>query len=83
MKFGNLQSLVDLELSSCSKLGRLPDSIVELSKLETFNLRGGSKLENLLVKFGNVPSLVEFKLSGCSKFGGIQVVGLFQVGVFT
>ncbi len=38
VKFGNLQSLVDLELSSCSKLGRLPDSIVELSKLETFNL---------------------------------------------
>jgi Leucine-rich repeat (LRR) protein len=43
MEFGKLQSLVQLNLSSCSKLGSLPDSIVDLSQLETFRLFGCHK----------------------------------------
>jgi hypothetical protein len=31
MEFGKLQSVVELDLSSCSKLGCLPDSIMNLS----------------------------------------------------
>jgi hypothetical protein len=36
MEFGKLQSLVEVDLSSCSKLRCLPDSIVDLSQLKTF-----------------------------------------------
>jgi hypothetical protein len=36
MEFGKLQSLVDLDLSGCSQLGCLPDSIVDLSQLKAF-----------------------------------------------
>jgi Leucine-rich repeat (LRR) protein len=36
VQFGKLQSLVELDLSHCSELGSLPDSIVDLSQLKTF-----------------------------------------------
>jgi hypothetical protein len=39
MEFGKLQSLVELHLSGCSQLEYLPDSIVDLSQLKTFQLR--------------------------------------------
>jgi hypothetical protein len=35
--------LVELDLSHCSKLRCLPDSIVDLSKLQTFRLSGCHK----------------------------------------
>jgi len=35
-EFEKLQSLVELNLSDCSKLQCLPDSIVDLSQLKTF-----------------------------------------------
>jgi Leucine-rich repeat (LRR) protein len=59
VEFGKLQSLVELDLSECSQLGCLPDSIVNLSKLKTFDLGGCHKLENLPVEFGKLQSLVE------------------------
>jgi hypothetical protein len=45
MEFGKHQSLVELELSVCSKLGHLLDSIMELSQLETFRLSESHKLK--------------------------------------
>jgi hypothetical protein len=69
MKFGNLQSLVELELFGCFELGCLPYSIVDLSQHHTFDLQRCSKLENVPFKFGNLQSLVELGLSGCSKVG--------------
>jgi len=66
MEFGKLQSLVELNLFSCSQLGCLPDSIVNLSQFETFRLQGCDKLENLPMEFGKLQSLVELDLSGCS-----------------
>jgi len=58
-----------IDLSRCSELGCLPDSIVDLSQLKTFQLWGCRKLENLLIKFGKLQSLVELELFGCSKLG--------------
>jgi Leucine-rich repeat (LRR) protein len=69
MEFGKLQSLVELDLSDCSELGCLPDSIVDLSQLQTFRLRGCHKLENLPLEFGKLQSLVELDLSDCSELG--------------
>jgi hypothetical protein len=57
--FGKLQNLVELDLSECSELGCLPDSIVDLSQFKTFRLWGCEKLENLQVEFGKLQSLVE------------------------
>jgi hypothetical protein len=67
MKFGKLQSLVELDLYSCSELGCLLDSIVDLAQLKTFQLWECEKLENLLVEFGKLQSLVELELSKCSE----------------
>jgi Leucine-rich repeat (LRR) protein len=61
VEFGKLQSLVELDLSDCSQLGCLPDSIVHLSQLETFRLSFNHKLENLPVEFGKLQSLVAHK----------------------
>ncbi len=69
MEFGKLQSLVELDLSSCSELGCLPDSIVDLSQLKTFQLCGCQKLENLPMEFGKLQSLVELDLFECSELG--------------
>jgi Leucine-rich repeat (LRR) protein len=69
MEFGKLQSLVELNLSYCSQLECLPDSIVHLSQLKTFRLRRCQKLENLPMEFGKLQSLVELDLSSCSKLG--------------
>jgi Leucine-rich repeat (LRR) protein len=69
MEFGRLQSLVKLDLSGCSQLGYLPDSIVNLSQLETFQLGGCDKLENLPMEFGKLQNLVKLDLSSCSQLG--------------
>jgi Leucine-rich repeat (LRR) protein len=59
MEFGKLQSLVELDLSSCSQLGCLPDSIVHLSQLKTFGFYDCNKLEKLPTEFEKLQSLVE------------------------
>jgi Leucine-rich repeat (LRR) protein len=69
MEFGKLQSLVELDLSHCSELGCLPDSIVDLSQLKAFRLSNCHKLENLPMEFGKLQSLVELDLFGCSQLG--------------
>jgi len=80
MEFEKLQSLMELELLHCSKLACLPDSIVDLSELKTFRLRGCHKLKNLPMEFGKLESLVELDLSHCSKLG---VFTLFNCGLVT
>ncbi len=84
MEFGKLQSLVELDLSYCSQLGYLPDSIVNLSQLKTFQLGGCHKLENLPVEFGKLQSLVELDLSYCSQLGYLpdSIVNLSQLKTF-
>jgi hypothetical protein len=69
MEFGKFQSLVELNLSGCPKLGCLPDSIVDLSQFKKFRLCKCVKSENLLMEFKKLQSLVELDLSGCSKLG--------------
>ncbi len=69
MEFGKLESLVELDLSHCSQLGCLLDSIVDLSQLKIFQLWDCEKLENLPMEFGKLESLVELDLSGCSQMG--------------
>jgi Leucine-rich repeat (LRR) protein len=69
VKFGKLQSLVELDLSFCSELGCLPDSIVDLSQLKTFTLSGCKKLENLPMEFEKLQNLVELDLFGCFELG--------------
>jgi len=69
MEFGKLQRLVELDLSPCSQLGCLPDSIVDLSQLKTFQLKWCDKLENLPMEFWKLQSLVELDLSPCSQLG--------------
>jgi Leucine-rich repeat (LRR) protein len=59
-EFRKLQSLVQLQLSCCSQLGCLPDSIVDLSNLQTFQLEECHKLENLPVESRKLQSLVHF-----------------------
>jgi hypothetical protein len=49
MEFRKLQSLVELDLSNCSQLGCLPDSIMDLSQLKTFRLSNCHQLEVLLI----------------------------------
>jgi Leucine-rich repeat (LRR) protein len=84
MEFGKLQSLVELDFSGCSQLGCLPDSIVNLSQLETFQLQGCNKLENLPMEFRKLQSLVELDLSGCSQLGCLpdSIVDLSQLKIF-
>ncbi len=65
MKFQKLQSLVKLDLSRCCELRCFPDSIVDLSNLQTFRLSRCHKLENLLTELGKLQSLVELDLSEC------------------
>jgi Leucine-rich repeat (LRR) protein len=65
VKFGKLESLLDLHLSQCSELGCLLDSIMDLSQLKTLNLRGCSKLKNLPRKFGKLQNLVDLDLCDC------------------
>jgi hypothetical protein len=59
VEFGKLQSLVELDLFECSKLGCLPNSIVDLAQLKTFRLCECQKLKYLPVEFGKLQSLVE------------------------
>jgi hypothetical protein len=66
MEFGKLQSLVELDLFDCSKLGCLHNSIVHLSQLKTFQLSECYKLENVPMEFGKLESLVKLDLFGCS-----------------
>jgi Leucine-rich repeat (LRR) protein len=84
MQFGKLQSLVKLDLSHCSKLGSLLDSIVDLSQLKTFLLLGCQKLENLPMEFGKLQSLVELNLCNCSELGCIpaSIMDLSQLKTF-
>ncbi len=51
VEFGKLQSLVELDLSECSELGCLPDSIVHLPQLKTFQSWGFNKLKNFPLEF--------------------------------
>ncbi|CAK9231015.1 unnamed protein product [Sphagnum troendelagicum] len=83
-EFGKLQSLVKLDLSRCSQLGCLPDSIVDLSQLKTFRLGGCEKLTNLPMEFGKLQSLVEFDLSNCYQLGCLpdSIVDLSQLKTF-
>jgi Leucine-rich repeat (LRR) protein len=84
VEFGKLQSLVELDLSDCSKLGSFLDSIMDLSELNTFRLRGRHKLENLPVEFGKLQSLVELDLSCYSNLGSLpdSIVNLSQLKTF-
>ncbi|KAH8942659.1 hypothetical protein BDL97_13G004500 [Sphagnum fallax] len=84
MEFGKLQSLVELDLSHCSQLGCLPDSIVNLSQLKTFRLQGCAKFEELPMEFGKLQSLVELDLSHCSQLGCLpdSIVNLSQLKTF-
>ncbi len=84
MEFKKLQSLVELNLSHCSKLRCLLDSIVDLSNLETFRLDECRKLENLLMEFGKLQSLVELNLFHCSKLQCLpySIVDLSQLKKF-
>jgi hypothetical protein len=84
MEFWKLQSLVELDLSGCSQLGCLPDSIVDLSQLKTFQLGGCDKLENLPMEFGKLQSLVELELFSCSQLGCLldSIVDLSQLKTF-
>ncbi len=62
MEFGKVQSLVELDLSECSELGCLPDSIVDLTQLNISIVR--------------VPKIREFA-SGVwetSKLGGTRLI---------
>jgi hypothetical protein len=54
VKFGKLESLVELDLSKYSELGCLPYSIVDLSQLKTFRISKCHKLNVL-------PILLVFK----------------------
>jgi Leucine-rich repeat (LRR) protein len=84
MEFGKLQNLMELDLSGCSQLGCLPDSIVDLSQLKTFRLTWCHKLEKLPVEFGKLQSLMELNLSGCSQLGCLpdSIVNLSQLKTF-
>ncbi|KAH8938442.1 hypothetical protein BDL97_16G082700 [Sphagnum fallax] len=84
MEFGKLQSFVELDLSNCSKLGRLLDSIVNLSQLKTFPLSSCQKLENLPVESRKPQSLVELDLSNYSKLWCLldSIVNLSQLKTF-
>ncbi len=84
MEFEKLQSLVELDLFDCYKLGYLHYSIVDLSQLKTFRLQPCFKLENLLVEFGKLQSLVELDFSDCSKLGCSpnSIVDLSQLNIF-
>jgi Leucine-rich repeat (LRR) protein len=65
VEFKKLQSLVERDLSDCSQLGCLPNSIMHLSQLKTFRLSRCHKLENLPVEFQKLQSSVELDLSSC------------------
>ncbi len=84
MKFGKLQSLVQLHLSQCSQLGCLPDSILNLSQLKTFRLVGCDRLANLPMEFRKFQTLVELNLSKCSQLGCLphSIVNLSQLKTF-
>jgi Leucine-rich repeat (LRR) protein len=84
MEFGKLQNLVKLDLSGCSQLGCLPDSIMDLSQLKTFQLQGCEKLKNLPMEFEKLQSLVELDLSHCSQLGCLpdSIVNLSQLNTF-
>jgi Leucine-rich repeat (LRR) protein len=84
VEFGKLQSLMELDLSGCFKLGCLFDSIVHLSQLKTFKLRSCHKLENLPMEFEKLQSLVELDLSDCSRLGCLpdSIVHLSQLQTF-
>jgi hypothetical protein len=69
MEFGKLERLVELDLSSYSKLGCLLDSIVNLSQFKKFRLCKCHKLDNLLMEFRKLQSLVELDIFGYSKLG--------------
>jgi len=84
VEFRKFQSLVELYLSYCSKLGCLHDSIVHLSQLKTFRFYDWHKLENLPMEVGKLQSLVELDLSnyfelGCSPD---SIVDLSQLETF-
>jgi hypothetical protein len=84
MEFGKLQSLVELDFFHCSQLGSLPNSIMDLSQLKTFQLWGCSKLENLPMEFGILQSLLEVDLSCCYELGCLMdsIVNLSQLKTF-
>jgi hypothetical protein len=84
MEFGKLQSVVELDLSSCSELEHLPDSIVDLSQLKTFQLFKCHKLENLPMEFGKLHSLVILHLFYCFELGCLpdSIVNLAQLKTF-
>jgi invasion protein IalB len=84
VEFEKLQSLVELDLSSCSQLGCLANSIVDLSQLKTFQVCRCEKLENLPVEFGKLQSLVELYLSECSELGCLpdSIMDLSQLKTF-
>jgi Leucine-rich repeat (LRR) protein len=60
---------MELDLSNCSELGCLPNSIMDLSQLKTFQLRHCHKLENLPKEFKKLQCLMELDLSSCYELG--------------
>ncbi len=53
---------MEFDLSECSELGCLLDSIVDLLELKTFRLLRCHKLEKLQMEFEKLQSLVELDL---------------------
>jgi hypothetical protein len=53
MEFGKLQSSVKLDLSTCFELGCLPDSIVDLSQLKTFDYSSATNWKISQWSWGN------------------------------
>ncbi len=53
---------MEFDLSECSELGYLLDSIVDLLKLKTCRLPGCHKLEKLQVELEKLQSMVELDL---------------------
>jgi len=84
MEFEKLESFVYLDLSGCSQLGCLLDSIVDLSQLQAFRLNDYHKLENLPMEFGEFESLVYLDLSRCSQLGCLpdSIVDFSQLKTF-
>jgi len=84
MEFEKLQSLVELDLSNCCQLGCLLDSIMPLSRFETFRLSKCHKLENLPMEFGKLHNLVELDLYNYSQLGCSPntIVDLSQLETF-
>ncbi|KAJ6737581.1 hypothetical protein OIU85_019626 [Salix viminalis] len=67
----NLDQLVKLNLSSCTSLTCLPDSIGELKSLVKLDLRYCKKLASLPSSIGKLTCLVKLHLGGCYELASL------------